>query len=504
MTIESITATRLKPSSGLLVALLLALADLLLAPDRLTAAEAAPALAPIPPNPASSDEEGPAHLKQQVRITVETNAVPAAAATNGTAPKAESFRWNLAWAGWDGLHLDLSKQTTLRNPLVTAREKIEGANAVRVLNLEELKMSGRIGGKFAADAATYATSKKLQGFDPGIELRRARVYAKGDCLLILPVSYELEIGYVPSAFYIENSYLSLKPIPWIGELKAGQFHAPMSLEMITSSRDITFMERPAPIEALAPGVSAGIQMGRPVLDRRATWRFGLFTDGVGQDDGDASRDYGRAIMRITGLPLFHPAAAQNDRAQLLHLGLSANLLYSASSTVRYQSRPESHLAPYVVDTGDIAADGAVVAGAEIAWVNGPFSVQGEYLHSWLRGNTNQTPSFGGLYASVSYFLTGESRPYDQSEGMFGRVIPRRNFNWGKGGWGAWEIAGRYSFVNLNSADVQGGRLSLLTAGVNWHLHSHLKWRFEYGFGQVTGHSPEGNLNIFQTRVEVDF
>jgi phosphate-selective porin OprO/OprP len=184
--------------------------------------------------------------------------------------------------------------------------------------------------------------------------------------------------------------------------------------------------------------------------------------------------------------------------------LSANLLYSASSSVRYQSRPESHLAPYVVDTGDMAADGALVIGAEAAWVNGPFSVQGEYLHSSVRENNGQVPGFNGFYALASWFLTGESRPYDRSEGKFERVIPKKNFDFGRGGWGAWELAGRYSFVNLDSADIHGGRLSMLMAEVNWYLHSHVKWRFNYGFGHVSGRTPEGNLNVFQTRVEVDF
>ena len=225
---------------------------------------------------------------------------------------------------------------------------------------------------------------------------------------------------------------------------------------------------------------------------------------MGQDFGDATKDYGRAIIRFTGLPLYKANPEQPNSTRLLHLGLSANLLYSASSSVRYQSRPESHLAPYVVDTGDIAADGALVVGAEAAWVNGPFSVQGEYLHSSVRENNGQVPDFHGFYALASWFLTGESRPYDRTEGKFGRVIPKRDFDFGRGGWGAWEITGRYSFVNLDSADIHGGRLSMLMAGVNWYLHSHLKWRFNYGFGHVSGRTPEGNLNIFQTRMEVDF
>jgi phosphate-selective porin OprO/OprP len=232
--------------------------------------------------------------------------------------------------------------------------------------------------------------------------------------------------------------------------------------------------------------------------------LGLFTQGVGRDFGDASKDYGRVITRLTALPFYHSDPDQPDSARLLHVGLSANVLYSSSSTVRYQARPESHLAPYVVDTGDISSQGALVLGGEAAWVNGPFSIQGEYLHSSVLQPAGSTLNFDGFYASASWFLTGESRPYDRTEGMFARVIPKQNFDFGHGGWGAWEIAARYSYVNLDSADIHGGRLSMLMAGVNWYLHPHVKWRFDYGFGHVSRHSPDGNINILQTRMEVDF
>ena len=255
---------------------------------------------------------------------------------------------------------------------------------------------------------------------------------------------------------------------------------------------------------LSTAIDAGVEIGQPVFDKRATWKLGFFTAGTSQDTGDASKDYGRAITRFTGLPIYEAKPDDPDSTTLLHLGMSANILYSASSALRYRSRPESHLAPYVVDTGNIVADSAVVAGAEIAWVNGPFSIQGEYLHSWVNERDGQAPGFDGVYASASWFLTGESRPYDRHNGCFGRVIPHHEFDWFKGGWGAWELAGRVSYVNLSSADINGGRLSMLMTGVNWYVHSHVKWRFEYGLGHVTGRQPEGNLNLFQTRMEVDF
>jgi phosphate-selective porin OprO and OprP len=459
---------------------------------------------------------GPAALKKEAHVTVETNAVPSSAATNDISAKEKSFSWKFSRGGWDGFHLEVTRKTLL-GELVPSGTNLEhqiiayelglppeSTNRYR-LRLEETQMKAKIGGKLAVDGAAFVTATNFDCFDNGVEVRRARIYAKGDCLLLWPVSYQFEVGYIPNEFYIEESYLAFKNYPQIGVLKAGQYQAPMALDVMTSARDITFMEQAAPLQALAPGVNAGLQLGRPVLDQRATWTVGLFTAGEGYDYGDASKDYGRVITRLTGLPIYNVNPDQADSTpQLLHLGLGANILYSSSSIVQYRSRPESHLAPYVVDTGEINAQGSLVLAAEAAWVRGPLSLQAEYLHSWVDALTNQVQNFDGFYASAGWFLTGETRPYDLTEGVFGRVIPRRNFNWGQGGWGAWELAGRYSYVNLNSADVQGGRFSMLMAGVNWYPHSHVKCRFDYGHGHVSGRTPEGDLNIFETRVEIDF
>jgi phosphate-selective porin OprO/OprP len=471
-----------------------------LRPGHVAGAEAPPvsgqtAAADLPPA-----DEVLERLKKEARITAETNALP----VSGSAPKEKSSRWKMTWQGWNGLHYEWSTETRIDDPFAEVRRNILGTKAYQAFHLEQLKLSGKIGGKLAVDAAGYVTGKELQDFDSGVEVRRARLYAQGDCLLLLPVSYQLEIGYIPDEFYIEESYLRFRPIPYIGELRIGQYQAPMGLEVVSSTRDISFMEPAASMQALAPGVNAGIQIGRPVFNERATWALGFFTDGVGQDYGDASQDFARAIVRLTALPIYHPDPDQPGSARLLHLGLSANILYSGDSIVRYQARPESHLAPYVVDTGDIPSEGALVVGGEAAWINGPFSVQGEFLHSSVQQPEGPALNFTGFYGSVSWFLTGETRPYNRPDGTFARVIPKHNFDWGKGGWGAWEVVGRASYLDLNSGEVQGGRLAMWMGGVNWHLRSHVKWRFDYGFGRLFGREPEGDINIFQSRVELDF
>jgi phosphate-selective porin OprO/OprP len=506
------TRLKTKPVRKLLIAAF----DFSISVALLHAAQAPQSLPQLSSQSEPENEGGPEQLKQQIRVTVETNVPPAEVATNAVATKEKSFQWKFSWEDWNGLHAELTRKTLLGR-LVPGITNIEQANLAKLsglaalgtntyrLHLEEDKMTMKIGAKLQVDAAAYATAKGYPSIDDGIEVRRARVYAQGDCILLLPFSYEIELGYIPNQFYIENSYLAFRELPWIGEIKFGQFQAPMGLDAVTSSRDTTMMELAGPLAALAPGVNAGMEIGRPIFDRRATWKLGFFTAGEGtQDTGDAASNYGRAITRITVLPLYEPSPDHPGSATLLHLGLSANYLYSANSSVRYRSRPESHLAPYVIDTGNIDANGALVAGAEVAWVNGPFSLQSEYLHSWVDEKDGQVPGFDGVYASVSYFLTGESRPYNRQNGRFARVIPHQNFDWGKGGWGAWEVAARASYVTLNSADVHGGRLSMLMTGVNWYVHSHVKWRFEYGLGHVADRQPEGNINVLQTRMEVDF
>ena len=94
-----------------------------------------------------------------------------------------------------------------------------------------------------------------------------------------------------------------------------------------------------------------------------------------------------------------------------------------------------------------------IIASEIAYVNGSLSLQGEALQTtinteigqWNTSNTHQIMSY---YGQVSYFLTGENRPYKNSLAGFGRVKP--NNNYGENGWGALEIAVRFSAIDFKS------------------------------------------------------
>jgi hypothetical protein len=176
-------APRNGPAAGTLTVLLIIAPGNAFLHDRAVAAEVSPATTASRSNTVSQTEEGPERLKGEVRITVETNAAPAAPAANGVTPKEKSFQWKFTWDGWNGLQTEISQKTAIKDPMAELRTRVEGTNAFRVLHLEEMKLGGNIGAKLAVDGAAYVTSKDFQGFDAGAELRRARIYAKGDCIL---------------------------------------------------------------------------------------------------------------------------------------------------------------------------------------------------------------------------------------------------------------------------------------------------------------------------------
>jgi phosphate-selective porin OprO/OprP len=446
--------------------------------------------------------EGPARLEKSTRLVINTNA-PVVTVDDTNAPAQKSFTWKVAWEGWDGLQIQAVQQTPLKNPREVLGLQAQGPDAPSYLHLEQVKLSGKFGARLEVDGAAFATTGNLTGFDPGIELRRLRIFAGGDCILVLPLSYYIELGYGAGNFYLNQSTLTFPAGKYLGTLELGQFQAPMGLDNITSSRDIAFMETAAPIQSIAPGIEAGAQIGKPIFNQRATWALGLFAPGAGSlESGNASQDFGSLVTRLTWLPQYHPDPDNPSANRLLHLGLSANILYSASSTVRYRSRPESHIAPYIIDTGDLNASRAATIGLEAAWVNGPFSVQGEFVGSDVSESGVGDVFFYGFYAYASWYLTGESRPYDPVSGSFKRLIPRHSV--GQGGWGAFELTCRLSHTDLTDGNIEGGRLTMLMAGVNWYLQPHLRWMFNYGTGHVSGGPNDGNMLIFQTRVGVDF
>jgi phosphate-selective porin OprO/OprP len=149
-------------------------------------------------------------------------------------------------------------------------------------------------------------------------------------------------------------------------------------------------------------------------------------------------------------------------------------------------------------------DSVTLLGLEGALVDGAFSLQGEVMASRidLRGGSD-ADLFGG-YLQASYFLTGEHRPYSRSSGVFGQVRPKRSFD-GKGNWGAWEVAARCSYLDLDDPAVDAGTLHDLALGLNWYLNPNVRVMWNYVHSILdTNAVDDGDADLLMMRVQVAF
>jgi phosphate-selective porin OprO/OprP len=357
---------------------------------------------------------------------------------------------------------------------------------------------GRVVGRLQVDAAVYGarggSSAGLPRAD--VEVRRLIFGTRGRFFLLGSVRYAFEMELVAYDLEVGDNFLWWEDVPWVRTVKIGNYSPPMSLESIVSSRDITFMERATAVDALIPGRKSGFQIGGPERDQRLTWRFGMFANLGRTDAGDRSDRGGRAVGRVTWL-------LEDDRtaARLMHVGASASLVYGADD-VQYRTRPESHLAPYLLDTGTLDARGAVVWGFEWAWIRGPWLFQAEHIGSRVVADDNSL--FHGAYVAASTFLTGEIPAYDRAQGALARNLPRRPFSFCDEGWGSLRAGGRLSFLDLDDGGVEGGREINVTAGLTWQLNRYLLFKIEYGMAALDAQAGNGVLHFAQTRLQLDF
>lgn len=313
-----------------------------------------------------------------------------------------------------------------------------------------------------------------------------------------------------------DHYIDIKDPLTLGNIRAGYWRQPINLDALTSVRELTFLERALPF-ALVPFRQIGLGYYSMAEDGSGTSAASVVrfpTDVFGGNIGD-NGGYG-FVGRLTSLPYFNA-----DDSELLHIGAGYAFLDPANDIVFYRSQPEFFVqevnfqldlipegvplfVPFFVDTGRIRANHSQIFNAELAGIWHNWHAQSELVYSLIDSIAAPNAAVWGAYAQVGCILTGEQRLYNHKAGVLGRVIPREPFARG-GGWGAWEVALRWSMLDLNDAQVAGGQLNDVTAGLNWYLNQFAKFQFNYihAFLDTPGVG-SSNADIYALRAQIDF
>jgi phosphate-selective porin OprO/OprP len=159
-------------------------------------------------------------------------------------------------------------------------------------------------------------------------------------------------------------------------------------------------------------------------------------------------------------------------------------------------------APNFIDTGKFPATQGRIGGVEAYYRHSSLLFGTEYYGTWTTSRQTGNPWFSGGDISTTWLITGETRAYSTPGGVFREITPKRSFF--QGGPGAWETVLRFSYINLNSDTLSGGRFWRITPVVNWYMNDNARFEFSYGYSNLYRFAARGSTEFFQMRLQLKF
>jgi phosphate-selective porin OprO/OprP len=256
----------------------------------------------------------------------------------------------------------------------------------------------------------------------------------------------------------------------------GNFKEPFSFEQLMSNNDIMFMERSL-ADTFTPARNTGFAVG--THGENWTLSGGVF-------GGNINSTVDRGGLAGTVRATYAPVLTQTE---VVHLGIAGSYrsLDRRGPDVSFDTSPESFLFnASLVDTGTIENARAIGRlGLEAAWANGPFRVQAEFIATNVERLAGRNVSFQGGYVQAAWVINGKSPRYALDAdtateiGVFKRVQPDSGQRVSHGGFGVFELAARYSVVDLSDRDIRGGFQQDVTAGLNWYPEPFIRLMANY-------------------------
>lgn len=338
---------------------------------------------------------------------------------------------------------------------------------------QDNKSSVQIGTLLQLDLAGFKGDNR--DVASGTELRRARLIFVGKYQKDWDFKTEVELAGTVSITDAYASYSGIKPLT----ITVGHVKNPYSLESLMADKNLTFMERSLSSSLMNPRApSIMLSSGGD------NWSAAVAIAGEQLSNASTDDEGGGFGTRLSYAPLF-------SSGKIVHLGLSANwrkptqsnAADKTSETLRLQTKPEMNqfifndakgvAVSQLVSTGNITGNvkNYTLFGLEAAAEYGPFVVQSEYSLAKIARDTKANVSFEGGYLQIAYALTGEARNYRGDKGIFD------GFNVSK--TGVWELATRYSVLDLNDEDIKGGKEENATIALNWYVNPVVKLSANY-------------------------
>jgi len=330
-----------------------------------------------------------------------------------------------------------------------------------------------------------------------------------------------------------DAYLDARFTPEF-KVKFGKFKIPGSLERLQGGGALKFVDRAYVADALLPNRDTGLQVHGDLFKGKFNYAAGVFDGQVdGQQASNARNDDSNSKQDFIGRVFVQPFKGENSALAGLSFGISgtwgdvSGSTGNTNLTTGYNTPGRLPFFKYRTDTNatnTVLADGdRIRLSPQGYYTNGPFFLLAEYAQvkqDVVRINgvtrTHDDLNHDAWQIAASWLLTGENN-------SFGAIKPNRPFDLDKGGLGAWEVALRYSELNVDDATFKGGNNSFAelhksaksaeswALGLNWHLNDFVKFagtyehtKFDGGAGTALAVKDRDDEDVLSARFQLAF
>ena len=317
------------------------------------------------------------------------------------------------------------------------------------------------------------------------------------------------------------------------QIQAGQFKEPFAQELVAGVTNIDFIERGLQ-SLLYPSAASAFRSPGAVI--HGDIRGGAFQYWAGAFNGRGfSTNNTTSVPEAVGRVRFYPW--RNNKDSLLHeFAFGASISYSQARGLSNELTP-STAAPDAAFTflPQFQANGNIWRyEGEFTFIKGPWALRDEYVWATFDRTGVGTLTLGGLgfsdlptvrfkawNSAATYLLTKEKRPENGTPRVNHPVFGPETAGGGKRGWGAWELAFRYSGIQGNEPGVFFNNLFTpqnvptfnrhtdeFGFGVNWYLNYWVRFQSNVSVDRLKDPSTIGaapqNYVVFIERLQYRF
>ena len=340
-----------------------------------------------------------------------------------------------------------------------------------------IQLTGRLHMDYRQYSQSYGAGQTTDSYQDVAEIRRARIGVRGQ--FQKDFKYEIvgnlgnDVGAASTTTTMDVAWVNYAANPE-AQFQFGLFKMPFSLEQLTSSNNIDFMERSlvGQVEGeFIPAKETGFML-HGVPKTGLTYQLAVSRGRANKDAVTDGVDYiGRVTTNIADLT--------GSKAYIAHLGAAYSQGDIKGGTTAASGRTEARSASAFFTGPTLSGiTNRTRQGLEAALAYNAFKLQGEQFVFRYDPTTGADQEIQGYYIQALYNLTGESYAY--KDGVFGGLKPNNPLD--KGGRGAWQVGVRLSEFDASPLVVATGKTNRAVAttyGITWYATDNLRFMLNY-------------------------